>query len=118
MTDTHNETQTVTEKAKAMADDAAASISETAGYAADEGKSMLLRAQQAIGQAVQTTVDSFKERPLTSAAIAGGVVAAAAGTGYGVKKLFSDSSNGNGDGATAAPKKGKNAAKNKAAQNG
>ncbi len=93
MTDPHNQadTQTLTDKAKTIAEDSAASISETAGYAADEAKSLLLRAQEAIGQAVDTTIEAFKERPLTSAAIAGGVVAAAAGASYGVKKLFEES---------------------------
>jgi len=113
MTDTHNpaEPQTLTDKAKTLAEDTAASVSETAGMAADEAKSFLLRAQEAIGQAVDSTIEAFKERPLTSAAIAGGVVAAAAGASFGVKKLFEEPGNVDGDGATTAAKKNKTSGK-------
>lgn len=112
MTDTHPQTQTLTDKAKTLAEDSAASVTEAAGMAADEAKSFLLRAQEAIGQAVDSTIVAFKERPLTSAAIAGGVVAAAAGASYGVKKLFEDSAET--DPATGAPKKTKGGNKSNA----
>lgn len=52
-----------------------------------EAKSFLERAQEAIADAIESTVDAVKENPLTAAAIAGGVVAAAAGAVYGVSKL-------------------------------
>lgn len=55
---------------------------------APEAKSFLERAQEAISDAVESTVDAVKENPLTAAAIAGGVVAAAAGAAYGVSKLI------------------------------
>lgn len=116
MTDPHNQadTQTLTDKAKTIAEDTAANVSETAGYAADEAKSLLLRAQEAIGQAVDTTIEAFKERPLTSAAIAGGVVAAAAGASYGVKKLFEESTDSDPAAATGKKNQGGNKGNTKA----
>lgn len=96
--------QTLTEKARTLAEEGAASVSDTAAVAADEARSLFARAQDALGQAVDSTVEAFRERPLTSAAIAGGVVAAAAGATYGVKKLLEDT---NDTGSVPSPKRAK-----------
>lgn len=55
-----------------------------------EARSLLARAQEAIEDVVESTVEAVKENPLTAAAIAGGVVVAAAGAAYGVSKLLED----------------------------
>jgi hypothetical protein len=60
---------------------------ETTVSAKPEEKSFVERAQEAIGSAVETTVEAVKEHPVAAAAIAGGVAAAAAGAAFGVSKL-------------------------------
>jgi hypothetical protein len=60
---------------------------ETSTSAKAEEKSFVERAQEAIGSAVETTVEAVKEHPVAAAAIAGGVAAAAAGAAFGVSKL-------------------------------
>lgn len=54
-------------------------------------KGIIGRAQETVGSAVGSTIEAVKERPVTAAAIAGGVAAAAAGAVYGVSKLRSAS---------------------------
>ena len=60
---------------------------ETKTSAKSEEKTFIARAQEAIGSAVETSVEAVKEHPVAAAAIAGGVAAAAAGAAFGVSKL-------------------------------
>lgn len=53
-------------------------------------KSFFERAQEAIGSAVESTVEAVKEHPATAAAIAAGATAAVAGAAYGISKLLED----------------------------
>lgn len=53
-------------------------------------KSLLERAQGAIGSAVESTVEAVKEHPAAAAAIAAGATAAVAGAAYGISKLLED----------------------------
>lgn len=55
-----------------------------------EEKSFLERAQDAIGAAVESTVEAVKEHPAAAAAIAAGATAAVAGAAYGISKLRDD----------------------------
>lgn len=55
---------------------------------AEQGKSFLERAQDAIEDAVESTVGAVKEHPLAAAAIAAGAAAAVAGAAYGASKLL------------------------------
>ena len=55
---------------------------------AEHEKSFLERAQDAIEDAVETTVGAVKEHPLAAAAIAAGAAAAVAGAAYGASKLL------------------------------
>ena len=55
-----------------------------------EEKSFLERAQDAIGAAVDSTVEAVKEHPAAAAAIAAGATAAVAGAAYGISKLLED----------------------------
>lgn len=64
-----------------------ASVNASIESASDEAKTLLTRAQEAIGSAIETTVEAVKENPVAAAAIAGGVAAAAAGAVYGVSRL-------------------------------
>lgn len=77
-----------TEKTIDIASATTGGAKPTASETGNEPKSFLERAQEAIEDAVETTIDAVKENPLTAAAIAGGVVAAAAGAAYGVSKLI------------------------------
>lgn len=65
------------------ATDAASDAAEAAGI----DKSLIARAQEAIEQAVETTVGAVKDNPVAAAAIVGGVAAVAAGAAYGISKL-------------------------------
>jgi carbonic anhydrase len=60
----------------------------TAGTA--EEKNFFERAQEAIGAAVESTVEAVKEHPAAAAAIAAGATAAVAGAAYGISKLLDD----------------------------
>ena len=51
-------------------------------------KSFFARAQDAIGNAVESTVEAVKEHPLAASAIAAGAAAAVAGAAYGASKLL------------------------------
>ncbi len=62
---------------------AGALFAEAAGI----DKSLIARAQEAIEQAVETTVGAVKDNPVAAAAIVGGVAAVAAGAAYGISKL-------------------------------
>ena len=55
-----------------------------------EEKSFFERAQEAIGAAVESTVEAVKEHPAAAAAIAAGATAAVAGAAYGISKLLDD----------------------------
>ena len=55
-----------------------------------EEKSFFERAQDAIGSAVESTVEAVKEHPAAAAAIAAGATAAVAGAAYGISKLLDD----------------------------
>lgn len=55
-----------------------------------QAMSFLERAQEMIEDAVDTAVGAAKENPLAAAAIAASVVAAAAGTAYGISTMRSD----------------------------
>jgi len=61
---------------------------ETTATGKAEEKSFFERAQEAIGSAVESTVEAVKEHPAAAAAIAGGVAAAAAGAAFGISKLL------------------------------
>ncbi|MBY0520434.1 MAG: hypothetical protein K2P79_08425 [Sphingomonas sp.] len=54
-------------------------------------KTLIARAQAAIEQAVETTVEAVKENPIAAAAIVGGAAAVAAGAAYGISKLATPS---------------------------
>ncbi|WP_374145624.1 hypothetical protein [Sphingomonas sp. 28-63-12] len=81
--------ETIQDAIKTAGDDLAAALPSIADAKA-EAKSFLERAQEAIEDAVESTVEAVKENPLAAAAIAGGVVVAAAGAAYGVSKLLDD----------------------------
>ena len=61
----------------------------TTAASADE-KGFLERAQEAIGAAVESTVEAVKEHPAAAAAIAAGATAAVAGAAYGISKLLEE----------------------------
>lgn len=82
MTDTE---KTIEKTEKAIGDSVTGAATKI--EQAVEPKSFFERAQEAIEDAVETTIEAVKENPITAAAIAGGVVAAAAGAAYGVSKL-------------------------------
>jgi hypothetical protein len=56
--------------------------------AAPEDKSFLEQAQEAIGDAIESTVEAAKENPIAAAAIAAGAAAAVAGAAYGISQLL------------------------------
>ncbi|MBO9712886.1 hypothetical protein [Sphingomonas sp.] len=51
-------------------------------------KSFLEQAQEAIGDAIEATVEAAKEHPVAAAAIAAGATAAVAGAAYGISQLL------------------------------
>jgi len=59
-----------------------------AGNGAEQEKSFFERAQEALGSAVESTVEAVKEHPLAASAIAAGAAAAVAGAAYGASKLL------------------------------
>ena len=63
--------------------DLADNVSQATGI----DRNLISRAQEAIEQAVDTTVAAVKENPVAAAAIVGGVAAVAAGAAYGISKL-------------------------------
>ncbi len=67
--------------------------SDTPAPAPDE-KSFLEQAQEAIGDAFESTVEAAKEHPVAAAAIAAGAAAAVAGAAYGISQLLSDDDDG------------------------
>ena len=71
--------------------------SAAAGNSGDKAneKSFFERAQEAIGSAVESTVEAVKENPATAAAIAAGATAAVAGAAFGISKLLGDDDKGN-----------------------
>lgn len=75
-----------TKKKIGEAEDAA---KDFATKAVAEEKTLVARAQAAIEQAVETTVEAVRENPVAAAAIVGGVAAVAAGAAYGISKLTS-----------------------------
>lgn len=80
-----------TKKAIGKAGDAANDLANEAAAATGVDKSLIARAQEAIEQAVETTVSAVKENPVAAAAIVGGVAAVAAGAAYGISKLTTPS---------------------------
>lgn len=81
--------ETIKDAITTTGQDLVAALPKTDDLAAD-AKSFLERAQAAIEDAVESTVEAVKENPLTAAAIAAGVVVAAAGTAYGISTLLDD----------------------------
>lgn len=75
-----------TKKKIGEAEDAA---KDFATKAVAEERTLVARAQAAIEQAVETTVEAVRENPVAAAAIVGGVAAVAAGAAYGIGKLTS-----------------------------
>lgn len=71
-----------------------ATVAATIDSASDEAKTLLTRAQEVIGTAIETTVEAVRENPVTAAAIAGGVAVAAAGAAYGVSRLLDTDAQG------------------------
>ena len=59
----------------------------TATPAAEEEKSFFEQAQEALGEAVESTIEAVKENPVAAAAIAAGAAAAVAGAAYGISQL-------------------------------
>jgi hypothetical protein len=53
-----------------------------------EEKSFLEQAQEAIGDAIESTVEAVKEHPVAAAAIAAGAAAAVGGAAYAASKLL------------------------------
>lgn len=71
-----------------MTDTNASDTPATASTSASQNdKSFLEQAQEAIGDAFETTVEAVKEHPIAAAAIATGAAAAVAGAAYGISKL-------------------------------
>jgi hypothetical protein len=56
----------------------------------NEKPTFLEQAQEAIGDAIEATVDAAKEHPVAAAAIAAGAAAAVAGAAYGISQLLGD----------------------------
>lgn len=82
----HSATTSAQEAAKtatAAAQDAAKTVTETSS-------SLYAQAKDAIGQAVETTIEAVKEHPVAAAAIGAGVAATVAGAAFGVSKLLED----------------------------
>jgi hypothetical protein len=52
-----------------------------------EEKSFFEQAQEALGDAVESTIEAVKENPVAAAAIAAGAAAAVAGAAYGISQL-------------------------------
>ena len=75
-----------TKKTIGKATDAANDVANEAMNAVGD-KGIFARAQEAIEQAVETTVSAVKENPVAAAAIVGGVAAVAAGAAYGISKI-------------------------------
>lgn len=67
--------------------DAANDLADNVSQATGIDRNLITRAQEAIEQAVDTTVAAVKENPVAAAAIVGGVAAVAAGAAYGISKL-------------------------------
>ena len=65
------------------------SNTNTPATAAPEEKSFLEQAQEAIGDAIESTVEAVKEHPVAAAAIAAGAAAAVGGAAYAATKLMS-----------------------------
>ncbi|MEO7691117.1 MAG: hypothetical protein ABIS51_17680 [Sphingomonas sp.] len=76
-----------------MTDEAKPAAAATPAAKAEE-KSFFERAQEAIGSAVESTVEAVKEHPATAAAIAAGATAAVAGAAFGISKLLGDDDKG------------------------
>jgi len=55
--------------------------------ATEQAKSFLAQAQEAIGDAVDATVEAIKEHPIAAAGIAAGVAAAVGGAAYAATQL-------------------------------
>ena len=79
------------EDAVEAAADKAGIDEKTIDGAVANAKSLLDRAQAAIGDAVDTVIGAVKEHPVAAAGIAAGATAAVAGVAYGAGKLRSDS---------------------------
>lgn len=77
----------MTEHAAKPSEEQKSKAQSTLASAEDGAKSLLSKAQGAVGGAVDTTVGAVKDHPVAAAAIAGGVAAAAAGAAYGISKL-------------------------------
>ncbi|MEP7004821.1 MAG: hypothetical protein ABI810_02490 [Sphingomonas bacterium] len=77
-----------------MTDETKSAAAATPAAKAEE-KSFFERAQEAIGSAVESTVEAVKENPATAAAIAAGATAAVAGAAFGISKLLGDDDKGN-----------------------
>jgi len=55
----------------------------------NENPTFLEQAQEAIGDAIEATIEAAKEHPVAAAAIAAGATAAVAGAAYGISQLLS-----------------------------
>lgn len=71
-----------------MATDTPANDSNAVTPATEESKSFFEQAQEALGDALESTVEAVKEHPVAAAAIAAGAAAAVAGAAYGVSQLL------------------------------
>jgi hypothetical protein len=71
-----------------MTTDTPANDSTAVAAKASDPKSFLEQAQEAIGDALESTVEAVKEHPVAAAAIAAGAAAAVAGAAYGVSQLL------------------------------
>lgn len=61
-----------------------------ASQSQETSKSFFETAQEAIGDAVEATVEAVKENPLTAAAIAAGAAVAVGGAAYAASQLLGD----------------------------
>jgi len=101
MTETNTAANTETKQNESFIDSATATAQEAAKTATttaqeaaktvvETSSSLLTQAKDAIGQAVESTIEAVKERPLAAAAIGAGVAATVAGAAFGVSKLLED----------------------------
>jgi ElaB/YqjD/DUF883 family membrane-anchored ribosome-binding protein len=82
--------ETATATAQSAAKTATTTAQDAAKTVAETSSSLFTQAKDAIGQAVETTIEAVKEHPVAAAAIGAGVAATVAGAAIGVSKLLSD----------------------------
>ena len=89
-TTTEDTGKTATSTTESIIDQASATAQEAAKTVADTSASLLSQAKDAIGSAVETTIEAVKDHPVAAAAIGAGVAATVAGAAFGVSKLLEE----------------------------